>query len=49
MFWPTERAKPQSFATTTVMLDSCVAKDDIVIRKFILSSSAVSVMCVSYL
>ena len=42
MFWPTQRAKPQSFTTTTVMLDSFVAKDDIVVRKFIVSSSAVS-------
>ena len=42
MFWPTDRAKPQSFGATTVMFDSFVKKDDIVVRKFIVSPSAVS-------
>ena len=42
MFWPTERAKPQSFGATTVMFDSFVKKENIVIRKFIVSPSAVS-------
>ncbi|XP_028416867.1 receptor-type tyrosine-protein phosphatase epsilon-like [Dendronephthya gigantea] len=40
MFWPTQRAKPQSFGTTTVMLDSFVKKENIVVRKFIVSPSA---------
>ena len=42
MFWPTERAKPQSFGATTVMLDCSVKKDGIVVRKFIVSPSIVS-------
>ena len=47
MFWPTERAKPQSFGTTTVMFDSFVKKENIVIRKFIVSPSIVSNACMS--
>ena len=43
MFWPTERAKPQSFGATTVMFDSFAKKENIVVRKFIVSPSAVSV------
>ncbi len=43
MFWPTQRAKPQSFGATTVMLDSFVKKENIVIRKFIVSPSVVSI------
>jgi hypothetical protein len=42
MFWPTERAKPKSFGVTTVMFDSFIEKENIVIRKFIVSSSIVS-------
>ena len=42
MFWPTARAKPKSFGATTVMFDSFIKKENIVIRKFIVSSSAVS-------
>ena len=42
MFWPTERSKPKSFGVTTVMFDSFIKKENIVIRKFIVSSSIVS-------
>jgi hypothetical protein len=42
MFWPTQRATPQSFGSTTVMLDSFVKKENIVIRKFVVSPSLVS-------
>ena len=47
MFWPTERAKPKSFGATTVMFDSFVKKENIVIRKFIISPSIVSNACMS--
>ena len=43
MFWPTKRATPQSFGPSTVMLDSFVKKENIVIRKFVVSPSAVSI------
>ncbi|CAB3989657.1 receptor-type tyrosine- phosphatase F-like [Paramuricea clavata] len=39
MFWPTKRATPQSFGPSTVMLDSFVKKENIVIRKFVVSPS----------
>ena len=42
MFWPTERAKPQAFGATTVMFDAFAKKENIVVRKFIVSQSAVS-------
>ncbi|XP_046857058.1 receptor-type tyrosine-protein phosphatase S-like isoform X7 [Xenia sp. Carnegie-2017] len=37
MFWPTQRARAQSFGKSTVLLDSVVTKDDITVRKFIVS------------
>ncbi|XP_028402620.1 receptor-type tyrosine-protein phosphatase S-like [Dendronephthya gigantea] len=40
MFWPTERAKPQSFGTITVMLDSFVTNGNIVVRKLLVSPSS---------
>ena len=43
MFWPTQRAKPQSFGFSTVMLDSFVKKENTVIRKFVVSPSFVSI------
>jgi hypothetical protein len=43
MFWPTKRATPQSFGSSTVMLDSFVKKENIVIRKFVVSPSVVSI------
>ena len=42
MFWPTQRAKPQSFGPSTVMLDSFVKKENIVIRKFVVSEDLMS-------
>ena len=50
MFWPTKRATSQPYGTCTVLFDSVVKNEDIVVRKFIASPTRVStIIVVKYL